>query len=464
MRGVVRVGELTLDPATRAVRLAGQRVELAAKEFALLQALAEQPTRVYGKQELLRDVWGYLSAGNTRTLDAHACRLRKKLRPSGRPWVVNVRGVGYKLTEAPVSWWGVVLAWGGWARGCCGSPGAAAAPRAWSRTPSTSCAVRRPRSGSPRSGSSRRASSGCCWRLELDRMGAALGTLARGARERRPAPAASWTPAGWPRCSATSSTTRPSTASARSRCAAGGTGGRCGSRFATASGRARRGERWRRAAAGSASRKRAARELGGRLRVESGGGVTRAVLELPARASLRVPCPTTMRAARHDARPAARAAAALLRARLRRAGRLAGARARAPCRRPRSARSSRSWSRSASLPRTSACGRATSRSGGCRRASRRPTRSARPSRLAGRAHGGRRCAAGAYVTAGPIQGSSRARRAAAAAPGRARRRARRWPAAPRSRAPQPGAAWTCWSRPSARTERAGRSWRSRTWS
>jgi DNA-binding response OmpR family regulator len=99
-RGVMRVGELTLDPSTRAVRLAGRRIELAAKEFALLQALAEQPTRVYRKQELLRDVWGYLSVGNTRTLDAHACRLRKKLRPSGRPWIVNVRGVGYKLTEA----------------------------------------------------------------------------------------------------------------------------------------------------------------------------------------------------------------------------------------------------------------------------------------------------------------------------------------------------------------------------
>ena len=55
---------------------------------------------MYGKNELLRDVWGYLSIGNTRTLDAHACRLRKKLRPSSRPWVVNVRGVGYKLTEA----------------------------------------------------------------------------------------------------------------------------------------------------------------------------------------------------------------------------------------------------------------------------------------------------------------------------------------------------------------------------
>jgi DNA-binding response OmpR family regulator len=99
-RGVMRVGELTIDPSTRAVRLAGRPVHLSAKEFALLQALAEQPTRVYGKQELLRDVWGYLSMGNTRTLDAHACRLRKKLSASSRPWVVNVRGVGYRLTEA----------------------------------------------------------------------------------------------------------------------------------------------------------------------------------------------------------------------------------------------------------------------------------------------------------------------------------------------------------------------------
>jgi DNA-binding response OmpR family regulator len=99
-RGVIRVGELTLDPSTRAVRLAGRRIDLSAKEFALLHALAEDPTRVLGKQELLRDVWGYLSTGRTRTLDAHACRLRKKLGRGPRPWIVNVRGVGYKLTEA----------------------------------------------------------------------------------------------------------------------------------------------------------------------------------------------------------------------------------------------------------------------------------------------------------------------------------------------------------------------------
>jgi DNA-binding response OmpR family regulator len=99
-RGFVRVGELTLDPLTRVVRLAGRPIELSAKEFALLQHLAEDPERVFTKRELLRDVWGYVAAGNTRTLDAHACRLRKKLGGAERPWVVNVRGVGYRLRGA----------------------------------------------------------------------------------------------------------------------------------------------------------------------------------------------------------------------------------------------------------------------------------------------------------------------------------------------------------------------------
>jgi DNA-binding response OmpR family regulator len=99
-RGVIRVGELTLDPTTRSVRLGGAPVALSAKEFALLHALAGDPTRVFSKAELLRDVWGYRSPGASRTVDAHACRLRRKLSPPGRRYVVNVRGVGYRLTEA----------------------------------------------------------------------------------------------------------------------------------------------------------------------------------------------------------------------------------------------------------------------------------------------------------------------------------------------------------------------------
>ena len=96
-RGVVRVGELTVDPGTRVVRLAGEEVRLSANEFALLHALAVDPTRVVSKPELLRDVWGYASMGATRTVDAHACRLRAKL---GARYVLNVRGIGYRLQAA----------------------------------------------------------------------------------------------------------------------------------------------------------------------------------------------------------------------------------------------------------------------------------------------------------------------------------------------------------------------------
>jgi DNA-binding response OmpR family regulator len=100
LRGVVRVGDLAIDPVERRVTLGDRRVELSAKEFALLRALAAEPTRVYTKSELLRDVWGYSIVGVTRTVDAHASRLRKKLAGSERPFVLNVRGVGYKLVEA----------------------------------------------------------------------------------------------------------------------------------------------------------------------------------------------------------------------------------------------------------------------------------------------------------------------------------------------------------------------------
>jgi len=99
-RGLLRVGDLTVDPHTRTVRLAGARVELSPKEFSLLHALAVEPERVVTKPELLRDVWGYASFGATRTVDAHACRLRKKLACGSRRYVVSVRGVGYRLVEA----------------------------------------------------------------------------------------------------------------------------------------------------------------------------------------------------------------------------------------------------------------------------------------------------------------------------------------------------------------------------
>jgi DNA-binding response OmpR family regulator len=101
--GRLRVGELEIDPSSRDVRLHGRGIALSQKEFALLRALAAEPTRVFTKAELLRDVWGFRSLGTTRTLDSHACRLRQKLAVDGDRWVVNVWGVGYRLVDGPVA-------------------------------------------------------------------------------------------------------------------------------------------------------------------------------------------------------------------------------------------------------------------------------------------------------------------------------------------------------------------------
>ena len=57
------------------------------------------PSRVFTKEELLRDVWGFRSMGRTRTLDSHASRLRRKLDPESGRYVINVWGVGYRLID-----------------------------------------------------------------------------------------------------------------------------------------------------------------------------------------------------------------------------------------------------------------------------------------------------------------------------------------------------------------------------
>ena len=97
---VVEVGDLLVDHRARQVRLRGTPVPLAAREFDLAAKLASDPLRVFTKDELLRDVWGYRGRFVTRTVDSHACRLRRKvqLAPTDR-FVVNVWGKGYRLLE-----------------------------------------------------------------------------------------------------------------------------------------------------------------------------------------------------------------------------------------------------------------------------------------------------------------------------------------------------------------------------
>ena len=97
--GPRRIGDLFIDPSRRKVRVADREVALANKEFTLLRALAADPHRVFTKEELLRDVWGFRSMGRTRTLDSHASRLRRKLDPEAGRYVVNCWGVGYRLLD-----------------------------------------------------------------------------------------------------------------------------------------------------------------------------------------------------------------------------------------------------------------------------------------------------------------------------------------------------------------------------
>jgi len=95
------LGDLVVDRRARRVLARGHEIALAQKEFALLVKLASEPDRVFTREQLLRDVWGYPSWSATRTVESHASRLRVKLAAAGLPdWVVNLWGVGYKLRPA----------------------------------------------------------------------------------------------------------------------------------------------------------------------------------------------------------------------------------------------------------------------------------------------------------------------------------------------------------------------------
>jgi DNA-binding response OmpR family regulator len=96
--GVIEYGELRIDTAAHEVTIGATPVGLRRLEYALLVHLARDPARVYTKDELMRDVWGFRCPGTTRTLDSHASRLRRALARAGAEgWVRVTRGVGYRL-------------------------------------------------------------------------------------------------------------------------------------------------------------------------------------------------------------------------------------------------------------------------------------------------------------------------------------------------------------------------------
>jgi len=96
---VLDVGELKINRGARSATLQGKELDLRPREFDLLAHLASNPGRVYTRDQLLRDVWGFEYSGDTRTVDVHVRWLRLKIEqdPSNPVCLGTVRGVGYRL-------------------------------------------------------------------------------------------------------------------------------------------------------------------------------------------------------------------------------------------------------------------------------------------------------------------------------------------------------------------------------
>ncbi|PWH17106.1 MAG: DNA-binding response regulator [Anaerolineae bacterium] len=93
----LRLADLEIDPACRTVTINQQPVHLRSQEFDLLLTLAEQPERVFTREQLLEKAWGFDFYGQTRTVDVHIAQLRRKLAAS-QTKIETVTGVGYKFT------------------------------------------------------------------------------------------------------------------------------------------------------------------------------------------------------------------------------------------------------------------------------------------------------------------------------------------------------------------------------
>ena len=93
------VGAITLDAAQRRVFAGPDEIDLTATEFDLLAYLMRRPGRVFTREQLLSEVWGYAAVAGTRTVDVHIAQLRGKLGAASP--IRTVRGVGYAAEDQP---------------------------------------------------------------------------------------------------------------------------------------------------------------------------------------------------------------------------------------------------------------------------------------------------------------------------------------------------------------------------
>ncbi|WP_036195410.1 response regulator transcription factor [Nocardioides aequoreus] len=98
---VIRSGEVTVDDVTYTAKLGRRVLDLTFKEFELLKYLVQHPGRVFTRDQLLQEVWGYDYFGGTRTVDVHVRRLRAKLGTDHEALIGTVRNVGYRFVVPP---------------------------------------------------------------------------------------------------------------------------------------------------------------------------------------------------------------------------------------------------------------------------------------------------------------------------------------------------------------------------
>ena len=94
---LIKIADLEIDKSSYAVTIGENKITLPKKEFELLYFLAAHPNRVYGREELLKKIWGTDVYVLARTVDVHIRKVREKI---GNDYISTVKGVGYKFTDA----------------------------------------------------------------------------------------------------------------------------------------------------------------------------------------------------------------------------------------------------------------------------------------------------------------------------------------------------------------------------
>jgi two-component system, OmpR family, response regulator len=100
---LLSVGSVTLDLLTREADIDGRRVELSAREFALLAYLMRHPGQVLSRQQILNGVWGYTFDPRSNLVDVYVGYLRRKLTAQGRSPIETVRGMGYRIARERIA-------------------------------------------------------------------------------------------------------------------------------------------------------------------------------------------------------------------------------------------------------------------------------------------------------------------------------------------------------------------------